>query len=107
MAFKLIHGGASDVLEKKELSIQQKFERVKMMKCHMRSIESSMASLNHQAKQIGWDKISGLVDETHKHIIEILRIIKKTEKASGVLNKQPNLKVIDSVVEPIDENNIS
>jgi hypothetical protein len=98
-SFKVIQGGLSGEESKsKNMTPQEELNMVGNMKIFMRSLESSMASVNQQAIRLSWTQLIKEVEQTHKLILQVLRTIKRQEKRmmSGAppLKGNPNIKLV-------------
>lgn len=95
MTFEIIDGGKSK--SPKNKSVTNKTEQLKMFVQHMRSIETSIASVKTMAIKLDWHELNVMLIACHKQIIDTLGYVKKTSTASGIkpTPKKNFLKLID------------
>lgn len=102
MVFKLIQGGVTESEEKKKLTTQQKVEKIRMMKVHMRGIESNMSIINQQAKALEWKELDQSSQAAYDAVVEVLKVIKRAEKEeskAAVINNAPKIQLVKKSVE--------
>ena len=93
--FEVIKGGSSSSTN--GLTKEQKHERLKILKAHMRSIEANMSAIHQQGKLLGWEELSVRTNKICKDIHELLSMVKNNEKKlSTILKNKPQIKVIHS-----------
>lgn len=88
--FEVIKGGAPDGNNNK-----QRMEKLNMLVSHMRSIDSNMSAIHQQGINIGWKELSDKTLEIKEKILNLLRLIKNTEKKfKSMPSKKTDIKIV-------------
>lgn len=91
---KIIGKKESPELRKK--TAEKKIEQLKYFISHMRTLENSIASIKTMAVTLEWDELNIRLLACHKHILDTLAFVKKSEKLNNKeimdLNK-PKIKI--------------
>jgi len=96
MAFQIIDGGKSKVKDTVKDTVNKE-EQLKMFIQHMRTIESSIASVKTMAIKIDWHELNVMLISCHKQILDTLKYVKETGTSSGIKTnvKKNHLKIIE------------
>lgn len=88
MKFQLFQGGLSNI----DLTDKDKENKIKNLRLHFTTIEANMASINQQAKVLGWKELDIKVLKGKDYINDILKYIKQTERKLGYNKKDKEKK---------------
>ena len=88
--------GKKEPIEIRKKKLMKKVEQLKYFVSHMRTLETSIASIKVMASKIEWVELDERLSECHKNILDTLSFVKNSTKQ----NKQGILDLENPIIKP-------